>query len=71
MEEIKEIKVVKAIKKYNTKNGEKIKVYNQKIYNDLYYKKNINKFKETYLCVCCNKNILKSNKTNHQKTKIP
>lgn len=62
---------VKSIKKYKTKNGdEKIKVYNQKKYNDEYYKKNIEKFKETYLCVNCNKNIVKTNKYNHEKTKL-
>lgn len=65
-----EIKFVKTIKKYKNKNGEeKIKVYNQKNYNDEYYKKNIDKFKEKYICSFCNKNIIKSNKFNHEKTK--
>ena len=61
---------VKTIKKYKVKNGEEIiKVYNQKNYNDTYYKKNIDKFKETYLCPNCNKNISKANKFNHERTK--
>jgi hypothetical protein len=65
-----EIKLVKTIKKYKNKNGEEqIKVYNQKNYNDTYYKKNIEKFKETYVCSHCMKNILKANKFNHEKTK--
>jgi nitrous oxidase accessory protein NosD len=63
-------KMVKTIKKYKTKNGEEtIKVYNQKNYNDAYYKKNIDKFKETYKCELCNKNIIKANKFNHERTK--
>jgi nitrous oxidase accessory protein NosD len=63
-------KIVKTIKKYKTKNGEEtVKVYNQKNYNDAYYKKNIDKFKETYKCDLCNKNILKANKFNHERTK--
>jgi nitrous oxidase accessory protein NosD len=61
---------VKTIKKYKNKDGvEQVKVYNQKIYNDRYYKNNINKFKDTYHCDFCNKNVLKSNKHNHEQTK--
>ena len=64
-----DLKMVKTIKKYKTKNGEVVKVYNQKNYNDTYYKKNIDKFKETYKCELCNKNIIKANKFNHERTK--
>jgi nitrous oxidase accessory protein NosD len=76
MEQVKEtnnepiIKIVKSIKKYKNKNGEeKIKVYNQKNYNDLYYKNNLEKFREVFVCKFCEKNIIKSNKFNHEKTK--
>lgn len=61
---------VKTIKKYTNKNNEEIvKEYNQKIYNDKYYKNNSSKFKETYLCPNCNKNVSKANKFNHERTK--
>lgn len=61
---------IKIIKKYKKKNGEEvIKTYNQRLYNDSYYKKNTDKFKETYICVKCNKNVSKANKFNHERTK--
>jgi len=67
---IQPIQIVQTIKKYKKKNGEEqIKVYNQKNYNDRYYKNNIEKFKETYVCSHCMKNISKANKFNHEKTK--
>lgn len=65
-----EVKIIKNTKKYIKKNGEEmVKTYNQKIYNEKYYKNNADKFKETYICPDCQKNIIKSNKFNHEKTK--
>jgi hypothetical protein len=66
---VKNIKTIDVIKKYKTKNGEVIKVYNQRNYNDTYYKKNTDKFKEKYMCNDCNKHVSKANKHNNEKTK--
>jgi hypothetical protein len=67
---VQSVQIVQTIKKYKNKNGEEqVKVYNQKNYNDRYYKNNLTKFKETFKCLHCDKDILKSNKFNHEKTK--
>ena len=66
-----EDKSIKIVKRYIKKNGEEvIKFYDQKKYNDKYYKINSDKIKEKYYCNFCNKNIIKANKHNHEKTKI-
>ena len=70
IDEIPEIKMIKNIKKYTKKNGEEItKIYNQKLYTEKYYQIHSDKLKESYLCSHCNKNVLKTNKHNHEKTK--
>lgn len=63
-------KKIPTIKKYIKKDGVEIcKEYDQKKYNDAYYIKNKVKFLETYLCPSCHINVLKTNKSNHLKTK--
>lgn len=61
----------KNIKIYIKKNGEtKQYIYNQTIYNKKCYEKNKDKILNNYYeCLICDKKILKSNKSNHEKTK--
>ena len=59
------------VKSYTKKNGE-VKIYynyNQKEYNKTFYEKNKEKISdEKIFCECCDKEYVKRNKYNHEKT---
>lgn len=56
------------MKTYTNKNGE-VKEYNQTEYNKRYYEKNKEQILQNkYTCEFCNKQVSKSNRTNHEKT---
>lgn len=58
------------MKTYTKKNGEVVvKNYDQKEYNKRHYEKNKEAIlNNTYICICCNKNVNERNRTNHEKT---
>jgi hypothetical protein len=57
-------------KKYIKKSGEeKEYIYDQKKYNENYYNKHSDYFKQKYKCEICNKEISISNKSNHINSK--
>jgi hypothetical protein len=58
------------MKSYTKKNGEVVnKNYDQKEYNKRHYEKNKEKIlNNTYICICCNKNVNERNRNNHEKT---
>lgn len=60
----------KLIKKYTTKKGEVIKVYDQQKYNSTYYQKHKDKINAIYECEYCKKSVKRANKHNHEKTKL-
>jgi hypothetical protein len=56
------------MKSYTKKNGEVV-TYDQKQFNKRHYEKNKEAIlNNTYICICCNKNVNERNRTNHEKT---
>jgi hypothetical protein len=69
MENNNNIIKIPNIKNYKNKKDEiKVYIYDQQKYNKKFYEMNKEKIKEIYKCEICDKELSKSNKSNHLKS---